>query len=283
MLFERVEEILLKPNYLIVMTIFYTVAFILRAIAWWLYLEKKPSFKVCLSGLFYSMFLNHILPFKIGDAVRIGALAKEKKVMFSKAVQSVVVLRIVDVVMLATISLIGFIVIVHILPFKALIALYSVLSIVLIVAIIVLKQKSALLSKYTSGVKEALFSIRGTVILALVFLSWVFEGAVIYTITKQFSEGLTPLSAIWLNSVTVISGIFQVTPGGIATYESVMSIALVNLGFRMEDAYHLAILSHGYKFTFSFIVGFIAFILVPLKIKEIKQWVRNGVKGEENK
>ncbi|OZM57912.1 hypothetical protein CIB95_06030 [Lottiidibacillus patelloidae] len=283
MLWKHTIELFTEPKYLIIMTIFYTIAFFLRAFAWWLYLEKKPTFRVCISGLFYSMFFNHILPFKVGDAVRIGALAKEKKVKFTKAVQSVIVLRIIDVVILGIFAFIGFIVIAHILPFKSLLVAYVLLGMFIMVAIILLKRKSTFISRFTSGMKKTLVSKNGIAIIGVIFLSWICEGVVIFTITKLFSEGLTPLSSIWLNSVSVISGLFQVTPGGIATYETVMSIALVNLGFKMEDAYHLAILSHGYKFLYSFLVGFIAFILVPLKIREIKQWIRNGVKGEESK
>jgi glycosyltransferase AglD len=183
--------------------------------------------------------------------------------------------------MLVLLSFIGFVAILHTLPFTTLFVSYFIILVVIIIAVTLLVRRFSIIASYTKGLKQTIVSGRGLLILGLVFLSWLCEGAVIYTIMKIFSNALSALGAVWLNSVSVISGLFQVTPGGLATYESVMSIALVKIGFSIESAYHLAILSHGYKFLFSFVVGFIAFILVPLTWKEIKIWIRNGVKGEE--
>jgi uncharacterized membrane protein YbhN (UPF0104 family) len=279
---EAKKLIFFKPASLLLMTVLYATAFLLRAIAWWLYLNKKASFHICLGGLFHSMFFNHILPFKAGEAVRIGTLVKARNIPFTKAVQSVVILRLLDTGILLLLSFVGFFVILQTVPFETALVTYLFLALgIILITIFLMRKKRHTLAAYFHGVKETLLSKKGAIIISLIFLSWLFEGAVIYTILFILTTGISPLSAIWLNSVTVISGLFQVTPGGIATYESVMSVALVKIGFSMKQAYTLAILSHAYKFIFSFIVGIIAFLLVPLNFTDIKKWIKEGVKGEE--
>ena len=57
-------------------------------------------------------------------------------------------------------------------------------------------------------------------------MSWICEAFVIY----EIANSLTFLQAVWVNSVTIAGQVFQLTPGGLGTYETVMTFALRALG-----------------------------------------------------
>lgn len=114
---------------------------------------------------------------------------------------------------------------------------------------------------------------------SLIALSWVLEAAVVYGVLQSLEFNLSFLHAIWVNSVTVAAQVFQLAPGGLATYESVMSFALVQLDMDWKDAYHAALITHGYKFIYSYIAGAVTFILHPISLKQLKVW--RTKKGEK--
>jgi uncharacterized membrane protein YbhN (UPF0104 family) len=279
-LIDRVSVFLQHPLAIVFMTVCYSLAFYFRAIAWRLYLNNKPSIKECLSGVLYSMFINHISPLKVGDAVRIGVLSKRKSVRLGEAVHSVVLLRLIDLMLLATFSSIGFFLFIHYIPFKN--EVLIIFTIFIMIGILLLrwmfKKNKTIVSRHYDNVKQVMASKKGIYIVTLITLSWILEGAVVYTITMVAYDHMQVLTAIWSNSVSVISGVFQITPGGIATYESVMSVALVTAGFEWKNAYQIALISHAYKFIFSFLTGLVAYIIVPIHFKEILEWMKQGGK-----
>jgi len=104
---RQLLTLLHHPFTLAGMALLYGMAFCLRAFAWKWYVNKDVAFSVFLYAQFYSLFINHVLPVKAGDAVRIGLLAKEKDVQWDESLHSVVVMRSLDLLVLAAYAGIG--------------------------------------------------------------------------------------------------------------------------------------------------------------------------------
>jgi uncharacterized membrane protein YbhN (UPF0104 family) len=274
-LYDQTRQLFSNYHWLLLMTICYLLAFIFRAIAWEKYGNEKRPFKIYLYALFYSLFFNHILPIKAGDLFRVGVLAKEENVTWDTAMHSVVVMRVLDLLCLGLFSFLGALLLSVSLSYSFFLNL--VVALLLggcIVLFYLMKARHSFYTKHMSLLQEALFHKKAMVIISLVALSWVLEAAVLFSVVRAINLDITFLNAVWVNSLTVASQVFQFAPGGLITYESTMSFALAQTEMSWKDAYHIAIITHGYKFLFSFLVGGITFLLHPISIEHLKLWKR---------
>lgn len=266
------------PILLMGMFFLYFVAFLLRAYAWFLYIGKRVSFTVCVSGVFYSMFVNHILPFKGGDLVRIGiaTIHTDSKAKADEIIHSVIMMRIIDMCILAIFSAFGIYVWIHEVIISNLwIYVLVICGLLTLFLIIILKtQLKDFVMRHLSLIKNGLRGMKGNVILISVIFSWFLEGFVLYFILLGKPNSISVTEAVWVNSLTVGGQFFQVTPGGIATYEAMMTFGLNIVHVPYSTAFSAAIVTHLFKFIFSFIVGFIAYVLVPIKREKINEFLR---------
>jgi uncharacterized membrane protein YbhN (UPF0104 family) len=255
-----------------IMTFAYFLAFIFRARAWQLYLGKTIRMKPFLDGILYSLVINHLLPVKAGDFVRAGYLAQWEKVGWKTAFQSVVVMRLIDLIILGGISLVGALFLGLSLSF---LFFGSVLAICIVVGSLIFLKRTwrEILVTQFKAVYSILFSIRGSTIFFFVFLSWCLEATVLLVVVSQFEVSISYLQSLWVNSFTIAGQVFHFSPGGIGTYESFMSFALAAYKVPLKDAYTIAIITHGFKFLFSFVVGVYLILSVPISWKTLKLWL----------
>ncbi|WP_102346196.1 lysylphosphatidylglycerol synthase transmembrane domain-containing protein [Bacillus sp. Marseille-P3661] len=274
LLVEQSGKLLKSPFLLLVITLCYLLAFILRAIGWKLYLNNTISVRVYVSALFYSLFFNHLFPFKAGEVVRVGVMTHHKEITLDQSIHSVFVMRLLDLCILGFFSAVGAFWLGVYLDFSY--AIYSVITFVIgcVILIVLYCLKYSFLQKHFMLIKEIFQSSRGLVIFMLVMLSWVLESVVIYGVVQTSGHQMDLLQATWVNSLTVASSIFQFAPGGFASYESVMSFALVQFKVDWEQAFNLAIITHGYKYLFSYVSGLVAVLLFPIKWSVIKSWFK---------
>lgn len=270
---EQILTILDKPFYLLAMTIGYGLAFGFRALAWQRYLNKDISFSLYLYALFYSLLANHLLPIKAGDAVRVGYLAKKGKMTWDEVLNSVIFVRIVDIVILGFIAGVGTVLlgIPVTLRWSVLVTILFILFVVLLLCIFTGIRKFYYLGKHLKIIKTAFAGTNGIIIFAQSLISWLLEASVIFFLTMALSLDVSIFDGVWANSTTIIGQIFHFTPGGIGTYESIMGFTLVKVGVSWQDAYSAAILSHGFKFLFSYLVGLWVFLVSPYKIS-LPKW-----------
>ncbi|WP_243291199.1 lysylphosphatidylglycerol synthase transmembrane domain-containing protein [Bacillus sp. FJAT-47783] len=271
------------PTLLTGMFFLYLTAFLLRAYAWFLYIGKRVSYKVCVSGVFYSMFVNHLLPFKGGDLVRIGigTLHSPQNMKADEIIHSVVMMRIVDVCILAIFSAFGLYVWIHevIISIRWLYVL-GICGLLTFFLFFTFKTKlKGFVMRHLTIMKNGLRGMKGVVILFSIIFSWILEGFVLYFILLGEPTSITITEAVWVNSLTVGGQFFQVTPGGIATYEAMMTFSLNIVHVPYTTAFSAAILTHLFKFIFSFFVGFIAYLLVPIKREKITEFLRSKKHG----
>ncbi len=280
-LYEQTKLFFSNYQWLLFTTICYFLAFLLRAVAWRMYGEKRQAFAPYIYGLFYSLFFNHIFPIKIGDIVRIGVIANKKEVSWDSAIHSVVVMRVFDLLCLGLFSFLGALFIGVSLRYTFLLqAMVVGMTVGVLFLLIVRKKWFTFYIKHLTLVKETFYHKKAIGMISLVALSWVLEAAVVYGVMQALLFDLSFLHAVWVNSITVAAQVFQFAPGGLATYESVMSFALVQLKIDWKDAYHIALITHVYKFIFSYLAGAIAFTLHPISLRQLKVW--RTKKGEKS-
>jgi glycosyltransferase AglD len=274
----EIKAILTKPGILLFIFTSYFFAFLTRGVAWKLYLNNRVRLSTCMYGLFYSLLLNHLLPVKAGDFARIGVMkAREPDITGQEAFNSVIVLRVMDTVILFGMASAGLAFLK--LPLNGKLLLW-ILAIGFVVTVLIYYRFQAFFKRQLIIMKNAFTGWRGIWIIGLTIISWILEAAVIYGVVLNGGSFISFVQAIWVNSITVAGQIFQITPGGIASYEAIIVFALGANGIAAENAYSAAIITHGLKYLFSFIVGGIALAAYPVPAHLLKKWTRE--RGNES-
>ncbi|MGX1899918.1 lysylphosphatidylglycerol synthase transmembrane domain-containing protein [Thermolongibacillus altinsuensis] len=272
-IWEAIRQLIIHPWRMVYIFFVYALSFLLRAFAWKWYMPNV-RLQTCLDGLFASLFVNHLAPMKIGDLVRIGVcVKKEKHVPLDVVAHSVAIMRLFDMMVLFVFVAIGIYVYigtfsVSLLFFPAIVIGFS------LIVWAVWKRKPLFFQKHKQLFFEAFRSpFRVPMIIAIVG-SWICEAVILFEVAKIFSFPLSFGQAVWVNSMAVAGQIFQVTPGGLATYEAVMTFALTRLHPAWQEAYTMALLTHALKFIFSYFVG----IYVLWRVPEMFSFVRKAQK-----
>ncbi|MBO8171440.1 MAG: flippase-like domain-containing protein [Bacillaceae bacterium] len=272
---EQSRRLLADPLWLAVMALVYTTAFYLRALAWRLYAGwDRLSLSTALYGVFHSMFWNHLLPVKMGDLIRAFVTVERREMRWETAIHTVVVMRIVDILVLAMLA--GFGVLFYsgtILQEVSWVGGAVPVLFILLVTLLIYGMRKKwfhIMQKHLKRVKQRFRGRRGLALLLLSGLSWVLEGIVVFGVARSFAAGLSFWESVWVNSVTVAGQIFHLFPGGIGTYEGIMSLSMASVGVPWQDAYHIALISHGFKFVFAYLVGAIVLVKSPVSWKTLR-------------
>jgi uncharacterized membrane protein YbhN (UPF0104 family) len=268
-----INTIIQSPIILITILTVYLLSFCLKAIAWKVYLNGRPRFSTCLLGVLYSLFVNHLLPIKAGDLVRMKIMRNRDNISGEDAAHSVIILRMLDMLCLIGFTLIGLIVLG--VDFQVPIQLIIIGSIVLVLSIlVVVRFFPVFLKRQIELIKQGFRGRKGMVIFTAIAVSWILEAVVLYGTIIIYHENISIIEAIFANSVTVSGQIFQITPGGIANYESFLVFALRLFGFAIQEGYTIAIVTHAVKFMFSYAAGVMAVIIYPIPFKTVLRWSR---------
>src|SRR4051794_21332162 len=107
-IWQGIKAIIQSPIILFAILTAYLLSFCLKAIAWKVYLHGRPRFLTCLLGVLYSLFVNHLLPIKAGDLVRMKIMSTRDDISFDDAAHSVIILRLLDMIFLISFTIIGF-------------------------------------------------------------------------------------------------------------------------------------------------------------------------------
>jgi glycosyltransferase AglD len=269
---DEITRLTASPSLLFLIFASYFSAFLVRGLAWKLYLRNRAGLLTCMYGLFYSLLLNHLLPVKAGDLARIGILkAREPGISSHEAINSVVVLRALDTAMLISMAIVGLLFLD--MPVNGMLLLTLAAGGTLILIILFYRFRS-FIDQHLNIMKEAFGGLQGLMIFGLTLASWILEAGIIYGVVTHGNSGFSFIEAIWVNSITVAGQIFQITPGGIASYEALMIFALRASGIAVEQAYSSAIITHGLKFMFTFLVGGAVLAAYPIPVRVLKKWMK---------
>ncbi|EPZ39628.1 MULTISPECIES: lysylphosphatidylglycerol synthase transmembrane domain-containing protein [Anoxybacillus] len=261
LLFDLMHTLVSQPWHASYMFIMYGLAFVLRAMAWKWYLPQA-RFQTCIDGLFASLFINHIFPIKIGDAARIGICARRDRISFAIVAESVIVLRLLDLLVLFFFAFFGAVVYMHTVIRSAVI-FPLVFGGIVMLFFVLRRIDLSWLQKHKQHWNMIWKSRRFVPIVVAVVFSWICEAVVLFEMAKMVAFPLSFAQSLWVNSMTVGGQIFQMTPGGLATYEAVMAFALTRIHPYWEQAYALALVTHLFKFLFSYVVGLYVWFRIP--------------------
>ncbi len=261
LLFDLMHTLVSQPWHASYMFIMYGLAFVLRAMAWKWYLPQA-RFQTCIDGLFASLFINHIFPIKIGDAARIGICARRDRISFAIVAESVIVLRLLDLLVLFFFAFFGAVVYMHTVIRSAVI-FPLVFGGIVMLFFVLRRIDLSWLQKHKQHWNMIWKNRRFVPIVVAVVFSWICEAVVLFEMAKMVAFPLSFAQSLWVNSMTVGGQIFQMTPGGLATYEAVMAFALTRIHPYWEQAYALALVTHLFKFLFSYVVGLYVWFRIP--------------------
>lgn len=267
-LIERLAE---HPVIILTGVVLYGISFYLKGSAIKLLLHGSIRLSSAMFGLWYSLALNHLLPVKAGDIIRSYIFFVRENVSKSMSVQSVIIVRLMDIISLFILVSLGmsstFLV-----KSPMLIAVAGMGCLLVVAAVFILKreflmQQWNVLVSLSKG-RTLFYSF------FLVFLSWIFEAALLLSVCIAAAVDISILEAIWVNSLTILGQVFQITPGGVANYETIMAFGLNRYDIPWEEGMQLAIVTHLIKFLFSYAAGIYALIKYPITFKKFKKLVK---------
>lgn len=240
------------PPALVAALTVYASAFVLRALAWRAVLPGL-SMGAAWSGLHVALLGNHVLPFRLGEALRVTSVLRRTSLQARPVIASAVTLRLGDVVAVVALALL------------AAPALADALVGPLWTAIAggVLLSASAVGLAWVRRLRLGGAAVRlpGPGVAALVVFSWLLESAIVWTVADAAGVSLSIPDAIGVTAVTMLAQAVAVTPAGVGSYEAAGTAALVVLGVAAGPAFAVIFLTHALKTAYALVIGGIALFL----------------------
>jgi len=240
------------PGGLMIIIAALVAAFSMRAVAWCRLLDRL-SFGHALAAIHLALAGNHVLPFRLGEPLRVSSVARRTDIGVAEATATTLVLRSADVLSLLVLGAIT-------LPslLAGVLRPTGVLVVGAVAAIGLLGVGFLVRLKSRCGGRPTVVRIPDLATLSLVFLAWAAEAIVVWRVARWFEIDLGPQGAIAVLAAAVSVQIVAVTPGGIGTYEAAATAALVTLGVPASTALAVAMAVHAVKTVYSLVAGAVA-------------------------
>ncbi|MEO6711963.1 MAG: lysylphosphatidylglycerol synthase domain-containing protein [Mycobacteriales bacterium] len=224
----------------------YAGAFLLRAAAWRAVLPGL-SLGQSWAALHVALLGNHVLPFRLGEALRATSVLRRTSLPRDAVIASAVTLRASDLAAILVLALVAA-------PRLAgeLMGgwVWFVLAGVLGVA------TGGLL--WLRALKSAAIVLPGLRVAIATLAAWLLESAVMWQAARAVGVHLSVVDAIAVTAVTIAAQTVAVTPGGIGSYEAAATAAMTVLGIAAAPALAVAVLAHATKTAYSLVVGALA-------------------------
>lgn len=230
----------------------FAVAFLLRAHAWRRVLPRL-GFGHAWAAIHVSLAGNHVLPLRLGEALRVTSVVRRTDTTLHDAAASTLTLRAADTVAVALLAGVSA---PHLLsrvlgPWG-----WAAIGVVAMAGLLGWR-RLAHLARHGSG------SVRlpGPSALAATFVAWGFETVLVSQAAGWAGLHLNPLDAATVTAVSVAAQIAAIAPGGLGTYETAATAAYVALGYSTEAGLAAAVAAHATKTAYSVITGWPAMFL----------------------
>ena len=229
----------------------YAAAFWLRSAAW---RATLPGLGIGQSwaALHVSLLGNHVLPLRLGEALRVTSVLRRTPLAARPVLASAVTLRAADLLAVAGLAVLA---VPGLVP-RLVGPLWWVLGVVAAAAAVAGLVWSARLAGRGAGVR-----LPSPLVGAAVLASWVLESVVVYEIARAAGHALSPAEAVAVTAVTIVAQAVAVTPGGIGSYEAAATAAMVAIGVPAGPAFAVALTTHAVKTLYSVVLGGIALVL----------------------
>ncbi len=252
----------------------YAFSFLIRGYRF-KYILSKLGFKVplgfCVEGVAISQMANVIIPARIGDLTRVYVF-KLRDVPMSSSLSGLAVERVFD--LLIVISL-AFVAVTAMSSYKLLTTpLYALILLFLILlAMFALAKMENLIGKIMRDAGKAMKSGFAVVALTSLFI-WLIDSFVCYIILLAF--GISDLAVVILAvSVANIAKAIPITPGGIGTYEAVMTGILAMAGIGRGVAFVVSLIDHMLKNLMTVTLGGLSLASLNLRLSDITEKIES--------
>jgi len=230
----------------------YALAFALRALAW---RRTLPGLRLGQSwaALHVSLLGNHVLPLRLGEALRVTSVLRRTALPVRPVLVSAVTLRAADLAAVVLLAVVG---VPTLLPRLAGGWAWAGSAVALLVLV------AGLLWTVRLGRGGAAIRVPSAGVGLAVVAAWLLESAVVWEIARAAGHPLDLREALAVTAVTIVVQAVAVTPGGFGSYEAAATAAMVALGVPAGSAFAIALTTHAVKTAYALLVGGVA-LLVP--------------------
>ncbi|MEM7323199.1 MAG: lysylphosphatidylglycerol synthase domain-containing protein [Actinomycetota bacterium] len=269
---EAVSQAADRPGGVVLAVGAFGIAFLLRAVAWRRVLPNL-SFGQSLAGIHVALGANHVLPFRMGEPLRVISAVRRAPVGFEAAAASTVTLRALDLVAVVAIGL------------AAAPAVYlGVVGWGIVAAGAVFGSVAVAGWWWLRSVAARLEDVRmpGLVAVGASVVAWLAEAVLVWQVAGWAGIDLTASEALVVTTVSVAAQVVAIAPGGLGTYEAAGVAAYVALGHDAELGLVAALGAHALKTVYSIIVGGVAvFLPTPSLVGRLRLSPANGSPARE--
>ncbi|HEY7104614.1 MAG TPA: lysylphosphatidylglycerol synthase domain-containing protein [Mycobacteriales bacterium] len=243
------EAVTDHPAALLGAVVLYVGAFVLRSWAWRRVLPGLSTGQSW-AALHVSLLGNHVLPFRLGEALRVTSVLRRTPLPRAPVAASAVALRAADLLAVLALAAVaapavagGFGVWGWLLAAALLAA-----GVAAVGWLVALRRRGAAVRLPGGGVALAAAA------------AWLLEAAVMWAAATAAGIGLSYPQAVAVTAVTIAAQTIAVTPGGIGGYEAAATAALVGLGAGPGPALAAALVAHATKTAYALGVGGIGLV-----------------------
>lgn len=245
------DEAIDHPAEVVFAAVAFGVAFVFRAVAWGRVLPGLP-FAHSLAGIHLALGANHVLPFRLGEPIRVVSVVRRAEVSVDAATASTVMLRSADIMAVFLLGL-------AVAPgaYMDLVGWFGWLVVAGVAATVLVSWRWLVRMVGRDDIV-----LPGPVALALTGAAWLLEAVLVWQAAQWAGLDISATDAVLVTTVAVAAQIAAIAPGGFGTYEAAAVAAYVSLGYDAEPALVAALSAHALKTAYSLVVGVIA-VAVP--------------------
>lgn len=242
-----------SPAAAAVIILLYGIAFALRSLVW---IRVLPglTFGHALAAVHVSLAGNHVLPLRLGEALRVTSAVRRSGVPLSAATASTVMLRAADI--LAVVGLAA------VVGPDVMTGLVGAWAWALLVPAAALWGAGLWWLRRLDGDNALRLGPSVGLVAAGATAAWVLESAVIWQAAAWAGIPLTPTEAVLVTAVTIAAQVVAIAPAGLGTYEAAATAAMVALGAPAGAALAAALTAHAIKTAYALVAGGVA-LFVP--------------------
>lgn len=214
-----------------------------------------------------SQTVNVITPVRVGDFAR-AYIFKLKEVPFTTSFSGLAIERVFDIIAVVVLSFAAIISLSTIqyasLPIYALL-----LSITAIIMAVFLSRMENILGKIMRDFKNVIKTTASISILSSSLVVWAIDILTAHVIMLAFGFDVLPLVVLAV-SIANISKILPLTPGGIGTYEIVMT-GILAISVDKSVALPVSLIDHALKNVVTLILGILALTSLNVKLNDVRK------------
>ncbi|MCX5815945.1 MAG: lysylphosphatidylglycerol synthase transmembrane domain-containing protein [Proteobacteria bacterium] len=291
---SAILETLKKTDYRLVFIplLFIAVSIMLSSFKWQRISGGNVKFSDTFVSLMIGLFVNNVLPARIGEIVKGYVLSKRRGVSFTYALSTVFIDRIFDLVGLLFIILLFFPK--HSLPVRVSQAIYilvSLLALCIILIIVFSREKFAnVVSEKLHKIKKPVFAkfakriieIQGNLkriqsplniilFIAIAFLQWLSMSTALYFVTLTLGVKISFIYVPFVCALLNMGLAIPSSPGYIGVYQFLLVYILSIFGVPKHEGFTVSVLFHALWYIPYNLIGFSLLLKEHLKIGEIRK------------